>query len=197
MSALAAEPSATVEIASRTRHPLYLRPDYPAAGTIYQSTQTNEIGEVGRWLGREVDDAEIADWLAERGLEQNHRYDHWPLSGEPGGTSHGEPVLVGETGITCFKCEADGIVQGRGVPGRFPWSTLVSGGVPTRMRNVAWNFTHREHAQHIVAEELGLTGELAKVCYSAMMKILHGPNDPRVGEAMQRGCGLVEWTGTG
>lgn len=195
VSILAAEPLASVEILSRTRHPLYPRPDHPAAGAVHRNDQTEEIGELGRWLGREVNEAAIEQWLAERGLERNRRYDHSRCPINPAAASHGEPVLVGETGITCFKCEADGVAHGRNAPGRFPWTALVSGGVPTRVFDAAWHFTHWEHAKHIFAEELALTGELAKACYTAMMKVLNGPHDPRVGEAMRRGRGLVRMDG--
>jgi hypothetical protein len=55
-------------------------------------------------------------------------------------------------------------------------------------------FTHWEHAQHIVVEETGLEGQLALLCYTALLRSWHG-DDPRVDEALVRGQGLVRMEG--
>ena len=43
----------------------------------------------------------------------------------------------------------------------------------------------------MLAEDVDVTGELARRCYAALLKVVHGPDDPRVEEAMHRGQGLV------
>jgi DNA polymerase len=195
LSLRALAPTATAEVLARTRHPRYPRPGHPDAGPVVAGTATAEIGELARWLGREADEALVQEWLAAEGLERGRRYahDHCPV--DPQAPSHGEPVLVGEAGVTCFKCQATGITLGSNLPGFFPYAALAGGGIQTRLRTVAGYVCHWEHAQHVIAEDVGVTGALAARCYKALLKALHGPGDPRVEEAFRRGRGLVRMEG--
>jgi DNA polymerase bacteriophage-type len=189
------EPTATVEILARTRHPGYPRPDYPAAGPVRASTPTSELGPLARFLGSEADNALVDEWLAESGYQRGHRYEHDRCPVDPRSPSHAEPVFVGDDGIVCFKCEAGGLCLGSRRAGFFPWSALVAGGLPSRLRTAAQCCCHWEHAQHIVAADTGLEGDQARLCYSALLKAVHGPDDPRVQEALWRGEGLVRMDG--
>jgi DNA polymerase bacteriophage-type len=189
------DPTLTVEIVARTRHPAYPRPDYPSAGQVTQGVATADIGELARWMGRDLDSTTIDAWLEEQGYERGKRYDHSRCPVDPLSASHSDPVLVGEHGISCFKCEGTGLTLGSRQAGWFPWVALVGGGVPSRVRTAVRNFCHWEQAKHIVAEDIGLTGALAERIYRALLKAVHGPTDPRIGDAMLRGQGLVRMDG--
>ena len=115
-------PAATFEILARTRHPAYPRPDFPAAGPVIQARATVEIGELAHVLGKEADESLIQEWLDDRGLELGRKYAHDRCPIDPAAPSHGEPVYVGEQGVTCFKCEAGGLTLGSRKPGYFPYT---------------------------------------------------------------------------
>lgn len=195
LSLRALDPAARVEILVRTRHPAYPRSGYPAAGPVTIGHATVEIGALARVLGKEVDGVLVQEWLDEHGLEFGKKYIHDRCPVDPGAVSHGEPVYVGETGITCFKCEASGLTCGSRKPGCFPYAALISGGLSQRIRTVVQHCTHWEQAQHLLAEELGITGDMAKRCYAALLKVVHGSGDPRVQQALDRGKGLVRSDG--
>ena len=72
---------------------------------------------------------------------------------------------------------------------------MIGGGLSTRLRTAARCFTHWEHAQYILEEDVGLSGDPARLCYSALLKTLHGPDDPRNLQALFRGRGLVRVDG--
>lgn len=57
------DPTATIEILSRTRHPHYPRADHSEAGPIVQGSPAFEIGMLARWLGKSADDDTIDAWL--------------------------------------------------------------------------------------------------------------------------------------
>jgi hypothetical protein len=188
-------PGATIEILSRTRHPSYPRPDYPPAGQVIVGVPTADIGALATYLGREADAGAVEEWLADHCLVKGRRYDHGHCPIDPQAPSHGEPVVVFDDGIHCHKCQANRIALGSKKPGWFSWSALVCGAVSSRLKTAVRHFCHWEHAQHIVAEEIGLTGERARLCYQALLTATHKPNDPRIVEAMARGSGLVRMDG--
>ncbi len=190
------EPAAGVEILHHTRHPAYPRPEHPAAGPVREGMATADLGVLARWLSREVEAAAVEEWLAENGYARGGRYEHSRCPLDPQSPSHAEPVQVGEEGIHCFKCEANGLTLAGPKAGWFPWSALVGGGVPARLAAAVRRFCHWEHAQHVVAEDVGLTGELAQLAYQALLKAVHGPQDPRVDAALRAGRGLVRMDGS-
>ncbi|NLX98220.1 MAG: hypothetical protein GXY83_18835 [Rhodopirellula sp.] len=104
-------------------------------------------------------------------------------------------MFVGDDAIFCHKCEAAGIAIGRNRPGLFSYTSLIAGGIPSRLLNAARHFCHWEHVRFILEADVGLTGELGQLCYTALMKLLHGRHDPRIPTAMSRGRGLVRRDG--
>ncbi len=189
------EATATFEIIPHTRHPTYPRPDHPAAGVVQRETPTAEIGLLAQWLARDVDGARINEWLTEHGLERDRKYPHDRCPVDSGTSSHGDPVCINDSGIYCHKCVATGLCLGSRRAGFFPWSALIGGGLSPRLRTAARHLCHWEHAQYIVAEDVGLSGELAKLCFAALLKAVHGADDPRVEAAMYRGAGLLRMGG--
>lgn len=188
-------PTATTEIMSQTRHPGYPRPQYPDAGQIMAMTPDADLGVLDHWIGQECDESVIADYLAERGLERGRHYEHQRCPVAPEELSHGEPVFIGDDAVFCHKCEAAGISVGRSRPGLFPFALLIVGGIPSRLLNAARHFCHWEHACLIMDADLGLVGELGRLCYTALLKVVHGRHDPRIPAAMSRGRGLVRRDG--
>jgi hypothetical protein len=189
------EPAAAMEILPRSRHPAYPRPGYPPAGEVVEGTPTLDFGALSRWLGHELDADLIDNWLAEKGYRKDRRYAHDRCPVDPGSPSHDEPVFVNDGGIFCAKCQATGITLGGQKAGYFPYGALISGGIPSRLRGAARHRCHWAHAQHIVAEDIGITGPLAKRCYSALLKVVNGSDDPRNEQAMFRGEGLIRMDG--
>lgn len=183
--------SATFEVKSQTRHPCYPRPDHPPAGPVQCGVPTAELGELARWLARDVSESLVQEWLAERGLESGCTYGHHSCPIDPATPSHGEPVYIGEGGVFCHACAARGLCLGSKRAGFFPWPALIAGGLSPKLRTAARHFCHWEHAQHIIAESVGLTGTPACLCYSALLKAIHGPQDPRTKLALFSGWGLV------
>src|SRR5262249_42616935 len=127
------EPIAGVEVLTRTRHPRYPRPGDPDAGPVQAGVPACGVRPPAAWLGREADEDAVNDWLAEHGLERGRRYAHDRCPLDPGTPSHGEPVLIGDDGVFCFKCEAGGLELGGRKPGWFPWASLACGGYPARL----------------------------------------------------------------
>ena len=72
-----------------------------------------------------VDPADVAGWLADRGLELGGRYSHERCPFDPGPGSRGDPVVVGEEGVHCYRCAG---VTGRGSA---PWARLLKAERPT------------------------------------------------------------------
>lgn len=187
--------SCSIEIKSETRHPRYPRAEYPDAGVILENDQLLDLVELGRLLGREVDEQAVDDWLAEQGLERGRRYEHDRCPCDPSTESHGEPVVVDDDGIFCHRCAAMGLTLAGSRVGFFPFGKIIGGGFSPVLLRVVKNFTHWEHAKIILEAITGLTDELAKLVYSAALKLCHGSDDPRIGEFFYRGWGLVRATG--
>jgi hypothetical protein len=156
---------------------------------------TADLGILAYWLGQDAPENAVQTWLAERGLERGRRYSHDRCPADPTAPSHAEPLSVSDNGIYCFKCASAGICMGSRRPGYFPYAALLGYGLSSRLRTAARNFCHWEHAQHIMAEDIGLPSMLAKLSYSAILKAFHGAADCRTKDAMFRGKGLVRKDG--
>jgi hypothetical protein len=122
---------------------------------------------------------------------QGSNYGHERCPVDASTPSHGEPVFIGKDGIFCHKCAASGNSLGCRRAGFFSWTALVGGGVSSLLRTAVSHFCHWQHAQFIMAEDVGLTDAVARKSYAALLKAAHGPRDPRVRDAMRRGNGLV------
>lgn len=72
-----------------------------------------------------VDPADVAGWLADRGLELGGRYSHERCPFNPGPGSRGDPVVVSDEGVHCYRCAG---VTGRGTA---PWARLLKAERPS------------------------------------------------------------------
>lgn len=160
--------TAGVEVKRSTRHPSYDR-DGHRCGDVVWSTPSADVDAIRQWLVGDVTDDVIDEWLEDRGLERGSTYEHRHCPVDPS-TSHGRPVFVGESGITCHRCQSLGVsITSR--PGWFPYSSLIGGSTPV-LRHLVNNITHWEHARHFVPSKRG---------YTALLKLTHGVDDERIG----------------
>lgn len=164
------DPGAGVEIKTVTR-------GLPDNRTLYENVDTSVADEQAmRWLSEGVEDGgmtpEVEGWLEENGLEVGRRYPHEHCPIDPG-PSHADPVVVGEDGIFCHKCQSTGASLRNGRPGFVPWSALAGGTTASVLRTLVKNQTHWGHAKWVLGASLGLQGPLAKAAYSAALKVVH------------------------
>jgi hypothetical protein len=129
------------------------------------------------WLAQgasEIADSQVQDWLESEGFEVGKRYGHerCPINPTPHEPSHGEPVVVTEAGIHCFRCASQMLGGGRR-PGFILWSSLIGGRDAGFLRLIVEKLTHWGHARWVIQAVTGLEGELAKACYSAALKAIH------------------------
>jgi hypothetical protein len=184
-------PLARVEFKEVTRHPLYPDARGRQCGPVLTFTQTSDAPGFGRLLGTaEVDQAEIDDYLEEHGLEIGQRYPHDCCPIAPNEKGERSPVVVNDRGIYCHRCASVGLAFGRGAPGFVSWEKLTGRWVPSQLRHCIVNLCHWEHAQHVLEEQLGVKGPIAKAMYRAALRRVHGP-DPRLDRVFIAGKDLV------
>jgi hypothetical protein len=169
---------ATFELKSASRHPAYPRAGAPAGPVQWLEPSDDPAGAFRAWLRRDATVADAAGWLAERGWQEGDRLDHEHCPIDPGHRSHGQPVFVGQLGILCHRCQASGL--GLSTPGFVPWSVLL-GGVESNVELMLRNFTHWDHARLVLEHYCRLRGETLRAAYTAALKLLHSPDDERVG----------------
>ena len=188
-----AEPSCTFELKDITRHPCYER-NGKTAGPVHQQSQSSSLGAIARWLTAEVNNEQIKDWLDEHDMEMGKSYPHDKCPIRGGIESHASPVWVGDLGVNCLKCAAEGIKSGSRKPGFFPFTSLCGQGTDNLIVSILKNFTHWEHAKLVFADRLNLTGPITELIYRALLKTIHG-DDPRVEKVFDAGHNLLRLDG--
>lgn len=172
-------PTVAVELNKRTRRP---------PGEYWQRTPTTNLAPLARLLAdnQQSTEAEIADWLMERGYNVGERYDHCrcPVNPSDRGASNVPPVLVNADSIYCFICAADGVVRG-GKPGWFPVSRLLGKQSANQYRRAVENWTHWAQARYVDRSALGFPH--GRLIYRAALRNRHGSADPRIESAMVAG----------
>ena len=117
-----------------------------------------------------VDPAAVAAWLEERGLEPGGRYGHERCPFAPGPGSRGDPVVVHEDGIHCFRCAG---VTGRGSA---PWAKLLRAEAPDVAPDplvaAASARVHWSQAELLLAAYAPMLGPgVARAAYSALLTL--------------------------
>lgn len=177
--------AARLELKTRTRHPLYHRADGGACGPVVWRVQSAEMGRVAAWLRAErPSDEDVDAWLNDRGMEQGGRYGHEQCPFAPNLRAERQPVVVRDDGIFCHRCAA----AGRGFAS---WAHLIGARLPSGLLRAVSGLVHWEHARFVVERHVGLQGDVAMAAYSAALKLLHGPEDPRCKAAMRAGRNFV------
>lgn len=187
------------EVLSRTRHPLYPRPDTgkPACEGVGMRTPSTDVGELQRWFSKTVTEAAVDEWLAEQGYRRGDALEHSHCPISPGYVSKGKPVLIGDFGIFCQSCSAYGKSRGGRKPGFVGYAQLI-GTVNPAIQHTVKHLAHWEHARIVMLDRLKMPERLLKLAYSAMLKVLHGTDDPRIPSVFRAGRDMVRqlrrWT---
>jgi hypothetical protein len=189
-----ADPSAGVELKRSTRHPAYPRADGRTAGPVRAQEATADLAGLRAWLRRDVGAGAVQEWLEENGLAPGGRYPHTCCPLRPGESSHGEPVFVGEHGLHCHHCASRGLRRGSRTPGFVPYAVLLNAGLSPVIRRLVRNRAHWEHAQVVLAAQYGLSGEVARHAYRALLRLEHD-RDPAVARGFTAGADLVRLPG--
>lgn len=189
---------ATVEILPRSRHPCYPRGSDPgrSPGEIHWQTQSVDVSALRAWLGRTVDPESIEAILSQNGwaLGATLPHEQCPIDPSP---SHGAPVFIGEMGVYCHRCGAKGVTLSGRRPGFLSYAAML-GAVSTDIRTLVEGFAHWEHANIVLAERMKLPYPIMRLAYSALLKMIHGVDDPRIPRVFKAGADMVRqlrrWT---
>lgn len=128
------------------------------------------------WFASELDDESRDEWLRERGMTLEGRYDHsrcpiCPTPDEPGAKR--DPVVVGDHGIYCFVCEGKGRSMGCRRPGFAPWPVILGAPSSGDLGRMVRNLAHWGHARWVLRAKYGMPDGLDKLAYSAALKAYH------------------------
>ena len=102
----------------------------PGPGGLQVPSARYGVGDLAGALtgqgGADAVPTEVVEaWLEDRGLEVGGRYPHERCPFDPGPGSRGDPVVVHQDGVHCFRCAG---VSGRGSS---PWAAIVKAERPT------------------------------------------------------------------
>ena len=182
-------PDATVEIKHETRHP---RSEREKNGVTQKCGPVSVFGGMPdisairtRLSDVAVSERAVEDWLTERKFKIGARYSHKQCVIDPSDVTDpdpdkGDPVCVFEHGVFCHRCKAkgDGYRSFRVLCGS------VSSSIVGRM---ARGRVHWQHAKHVFARQVGLTGPLAELCYRAALRCVGNEDaSTRIDDAMIR-----------
>jgi len=189
-----AEPWARLELKTDTRHPGSVV-NGRTAGPVIKRSSTSDVGVLRRWFGeREVDDRDVAEWLAQHAMQPGGRYPHSMCPAAPHVHGKRDPVIVRDGGIYCHVCSGNGVTRGHRIPGWFPWGALLGAPISSVLRRCIDACTHWAHAQHVVSECSGLDGPVARAAYSAALKLAHG-DTPNVSQAFSPDLDFIRMRG--
>lgn len=184
------DPRCKAEILDTSRHPLSVRTKNGETQRCSQITWVSQSigGIMSLWGGestRGVSDEDIHAWLEEHGLTfGRHDHNKCPI-GDPVMQTGAPPVMVTPDGVKCFRCAG----MGHETNGYVTWERLIQGRTTPRIVQAAKSWVHWEHARLIMLEDYGSMGMSERVLqksYSALLKLLNDPNDPRIRAVFDR-----------
>ncbi len=215
---LGADMQATAELKSTSRHPAYPRiranvrvegpaplgGGYPtittheaAPGGIEAGVASVDIAAVGAFFQKTVSDNAIDEFLNSKGVERGHKYSHDYCCIAPGiPSASAPPVLYGTTGVYCHKCAGEGRTRYRGKPGFVSYAQLV-GQTDNLMRPMIQHMCHWYHARIVVQHVFGnaIPDNVLRPAYEAVLKAVHGVDNPGVAAAMTAARDIVRLDG--
>lgn len=163
-------PAADVELKCSTRQPPgEIVRCVPDRGNVERIQKAESLGKL-----------DFTVWLTDRELVPGQRYphEHCPVNPSPRALGNSDPVRVFDDHIYCLICNADGIKRGSKTAGYFPLAVLAGIREKSMLAACVDNFTHWDHAKHIVTQVIKKES-IAETVYSAMLKQKHG-DDPRI-----------------
>jgi hypothetical protein len=169
MSAVEIDPAMTkAEVLTRSRVPVGKKVNVGCQGVT---------GALSVWCSGEQSDADIEvvdNWLADHGMQMMGRYTHDHCVIAPDDKTTNPSVAVLPEGIKCFRC------------GFRPWSRIVGSESGHIISEMAKSFCWRSQAMAILRDMYGgrVEPDALADAYSAMLKLIHHPDDPRIPLAM-------------
>lgn len=148
----------------------------PGAETLHKFSGYSSINSfVTDFLGVGDSTVDPSGYLDSVGLEIGRRYAHDKCPIEPTAASDNrDPVVVSESGIFCHRCSGLGRQRGRNRAGWVPYATLCGSESAGVLGTLVRRRTHWGHAKHVLDAHLDMTGDVAKLAYSAALKLMHG-----------------------
>lgn len=193
------DPRATFDLIKSTRHPLYKRkldnapPPCENLDDIQYTYGSGDLSAVRKLLLSEADENDVAELLAERGWKLGQTLPHTDCQINPTEDKK-QNVYVGEKGLFCHRCHALGMGP-KSSPGFTPYAAMI-GGTDNRITTMVKNFCHVDHARIILQTLFPAVPLLTlETVYKIMMKLVHTPDDPRIGLAMVAGRGFIRTIG--
>lgn len=192
---------ASADLVGVSRHPCYPSSGHVApdgtpspAGAVYRQTPGDDLAPVAAWLQRSADPDAVGDWLDARGWACGKRLPHGECLIDPGdNSSGGEPVLIGESGVHCYRCAGKGLSLGR-TPGFTPWASIV-GGAPPRAVGMIRGAVHWTHARLVLRTDVPLPDAVLESAYTAAVKLCHGCDSPQAQAVAVAGRDLIRMDG--
>lgn len=179
-----------VELLPRTRRP-------PPRHRVIESTRGDGVADLPGRIRMQGGEAsvtleEIQTWLEERGLGYG-RHPHTSCPIDPCVTSGTPPVVIGEDGIFCYRCDG---LTGRGWR---PWSALVgreetAGYDPIAAMGI--HMTHWVHAKLILRASIPIAPDgILRPGYDALLRVLHPEDEDRVKRVFDPNLAFVRGQG--
>lgn len=192
------DPTAQFDLVKQSRHPCFKRsrdernPPLKSTKEIRYVCGSGDVSSLRRVLLSEVDYTDVENYLASKGWIVGQTLPHTECPINPTGSDR-KSVYVGDKGIYCHSCYADGL--GGRTPGLRTYASLI-GGEDNRIKTMVKNFVHLEHAS-IVLQNMypTLSVDLLNNVYRVLMKMLHSHEDPRINMAMNAGKGFIRIRG--
>lgn len=175
------DPTCKAEVITTTRHPIPPRKKQTCSAITW-ATQDLE-GILRDWSSVDeamiVPEEKIMDWLGSRGLAYG-RYSHAHCPFDNSELENGTPpVLFNSDGVKCHRCAG----MGHKTNGYITWARLLAGKRSNRVVESAKTLVPWEHAKLVLDEDygsMGLGDAVLRAAYSALLKLMHDPEDPRL-----------------
>lgn len=190
--------TATFDLIKASRHPFYSRArdnSPPPCGETIGITYTygnGDLSSVRKLLLSDIEHEEVLEYVASKNWKIGQTLPHSECPINPT-REYKENVYIGEKGIYCHKCHAQGLgANGSGFVG---YGSLI-GGTDSRITTMVKGFCHLEHARLILSNIYpDIPLHVLDIVYRVMLKIVHTPDDPRVPLAMAAGKGFIRTRG--
>lgn len=169
------------EVITTTRHPVPPRGEQKCSAITWARQDLEGI--LRDWssidAATSVPEEKVQEWLGSRGLTFG-RFSHAHCPFDNSELENGAPpVLFNSDGVKCHRCAG----MGHKTNGYITWARLLAGKRSNRVVESAKTLVPWEHAKLVLNEDygsMGLGDAVLKAAYSALLKLTHDPEDPRV-----------------